>query len=228
MKKVKDNKPTFNDYLEWDVGSWKKAIELWISYLNQVKFNSDSTAIEIGGRRGGLSLFLAHDYSIHTTCSDLINPNEFAKPMHDKFGIGHLINYDSQNCLKISHPENTFDIIIFKSVIGALGSKELQQEAISEIYRCLKPGGCLLFAENGKSTFIHNYLRKKNNIWSSYWYYPSLSEINMFLNQFSICHVETYGFFAIFFRNQYLKSIAYFMDSLVTKIISNKNHSAKI
>jgi ubiquinone/menaquinone biosynthesis C-methylase UbiE len=217
--------PNLVDYFEWDVFTWARSIKCWNHFLNLNPLKPNSIALEIGGRRGGLSLYLAHEFAVNTICSDLFNPANLAQKLHLKYSVENLVTYDEQNCLNLSYADCSFDIIIFKSVIGALGSREAQEKAISEIYRCLKPGGVLLFAENGKSTWLHNFLRKKFNEWSAnYWYYPSLYEIKSYLSDFSKIEVHTNGFISIFFRNKYLKRIAEYLDILLVKITPSKFH----
>lgn len=218
-------KPTIEDYFEWDVNTWSRAINCWSECIKLYPIKSDSIALEIGGRSGGLSLYLANEFSIKTICSDLFNPDNFAKNFHSKFGVENLITYEEQNCLNLSYADCTFDFIIFKSVIGALGTCENQKIAISEMYRCLKPGGILLFAENGKSTIVHNLLRKKFNKWSAnYWYYPSIDELKFYLNNFSQVKIHSTGFISILFRNKNFKKIAEYLDVFLIKITPPNYH----
>jgi len=217
------NKPKLNDYFEWDVGTWSKAIVLWDKYLKLKIFKKDSIALEIGARGGGLSLYLAYNYNISVICSDLNDSFDNAKRLHQKFLKKNTIKYDSQNCLKLTFEDNSKDVFIFKSVIGALGNYENQEKAINEIYRVLKPGGVLLFAENGKSSALHNFLRKTFNKWSrGYWYYPTYNEMNTLLGDFKKIEIQTHGFLTCFFRNKYLKSFAEFIDFFLCIIISKK------
>ena len=218
-------KPSDIDYFEWDVQTWSLAIKCWDDYfkLNPVKPNS--IALEIGGRRGGLSLYLAYEKSLQTICSDLFNPKDIAQKLHIKYGVKNHVSYEAQNCLDLKFEDSSFDVIIFKSVLGALGSIENQRIAISEIYRCLKPGGVLLFAENAKSTIFHNFFRKLFNNWSAkYWYYPSNGEINSLLSGFSQVEIHTNGFIATFFRNKYLKKIAVLLDIFLVRVTPQDFH----
>ena len=213
-------KNVINDYFEWDVKTWSPALECWTDYLDQIPINPSYRALEIGGRRGGLSLFLSYQYSINVICSDLFDPKEISSQLHMEYGVEDFITYDIQNCMELKFEDSFFDVIIFKSVLGALGCYENQRIAMSEIYRVLKPGGALLFAENAKSTCVHNFLRKIFNSWSSkYWYYPTLSEMNSLLSSFSHVNILTSGFIATFFRNRYLKILAEKIDFLLVRII---------
>lgn len=217
--------PTNKDYFEWDVFTWSSAKICWDNYFSNNPLKPNAIALEIGGRSGGLSLYLAHSKSLNVVCSDLFNPKDMAQKLHLKYGVNDYVKYEAQNCLSLSFEDCTFDVIIFKSVIGALGSYDNQKLAISEIYRCLKPGGVLLFAENGRSTFLHSYLRVKFNKWSAnYWYYPTINEMNSYLSDFSSVDLHSNGFLSTFFRNKYLKKIAEILDILIVKITPSRFH----
>ena len=139
------NKRNIKIYFEWDTISWSKALLIWHKYL---KLNKGNYALEIGSRRGGLSLMLAKEYGMKVVCSDLKNPKETAKLLHQKHETKHKIQYEAVDCMRMGYKDNTFDIVLFKSVIGALGTYEKQSLAFQEILRVLKPGGVVLFAEN--------------------------------------------------------------------------------
>lgn len=222
MNKLFNDYSHLKKYFEWDVQIWGDALYLWRSELEKYKLAGDKSALEIGGRRGGLSYFLANEYQCNTICSDLQNPILTAKPLHSSYDQKLCISYEEQNCLNLTYPDNSFDIVIFKSVLGALGSIENQRIAISEIYRCLKPGGILCFAENLKSTSIHQYLRKWMNPWSSYWYYPSIEEFNSYLCDFSAVNIKTIGFTSLFVRNEKVKLVSSFFDKKIQSVIPNK------
>jgi SAM-dependent methyltransferase len=192
-------------YIEWDVNTWGRAIDVWREYLNGLSWNQPKLALELGGRRGGLSYFLATEYDCTTICSDLFDPVNTAKPLHETYGLINNIVYRRENCLNISMDNESVDIVIFKSVIGALGSKELQQRAINEIFRCLKPGGVLLFAENLSSTCFHRLLRKYLTPWNKYWYYPTKLEFESFLSNFGKVDIYTTGFISNLFPTESLK-----------------------
>lgn len=208
-------------YFEWDILIWCNALFVWRENLKILKPNQVKLALEIGGRRGGLSYFLANEFNCETICSDLHNPILSAKPLHDSCDSKLNIVYAEQNCLKLTYHDNLFDIVIFKSVIGAVGSQELQQQAINEMWRVLKPGGILCFAENLKSTFLHQLLRRLINPWSRYWYYPSIEEFNNYLNNFDKVNFKTVGFISLFVRNEKLKFVSVFIDKICQVIIPN-------
>ena len=122
--------------------------------------------------------------------------------------------------LKITGTLNSFDIVVFKSVIGALGSPEKQAKAISEIHRILKPGGVLLFAENLKGSWFHGLLRKLFVTWASYWYYPSISEMKSYLSIFKSIKYRSTGLLSCFIRNEGLRQYTSKLDAILEKLLS--------
>ena len=76
--------------------------------------------------------------------------------------------------------------IVFKTIIGGIGSNdnyEIQQKVFKEIYKALKPGGKLLFAENLVASKFHQQLRKKFVNWGNSWRYVSIKEMETFLSR---------------------------------------------
>jgi len=214
------NKRNKKLYFEWDTISWSRALLIWHKYL---KLNRGNYALEIGGRRGGLSLMLAKEYGMKVVCSDLKNPKETVKLLHQKHETNHKIQYDAVDCMRIGYKDNTFDIVIFKSVLGALGTYEKQSLAFQEILRVLKPGGVVLFAENLECSFFHIYLRRIFVSWSSYWRYPKLNDINLFLKNFNFVEINTTGFFATFARAKFIRTLLSYFDVVNDKILPKKN-----
>jgi ubiquinone/menaquinone biosynthesis C-methylase UbiE len=207
-------------YFEWDTISWARSLKIWNSYL---EINRNGNALEIGSRRGGLSLMLAKEYDMKVVCSDLHNPETTAYLLHQLYRTKHQISYSSVDCTQIPYRDHTFDVVIIKSVIGALGTFEKQQKAYNEIFRVLNPGGVLLFAENLEASLFHMHLRKKFNRWSEYWRYPKLTEMDQLLHKFHITHIVTTGFFATCVRNSFLKTLISYFDLVIEPFIPKKN-----
>jgi len=209
-----------NLYFEWDTISWSRAMNIWHKHL---ELNKGNHALEIGGRRGGLSLMLAKEYSMKVVCSDLNNSKKIAKSLHQKYETDHEIEYAVIDCMRMGYNDNTFDVVIFKSVIGALGTFENQSISFQEINRVLKPKGVLLFAENLECTIFHAYLRRIFNPWKSYWRYPKLNEINLFLKDFTFIEIKTTGFFACFSSFKFINIFLGYLDFVIDKILPKKN-----
>lgn len=196
-------------YFEWDVETWYRSMKLWDEHLADKK---GGRALEIGSRRGGLSLMLAELYSMSVVCSDLKNPMQTASELHDKSEVSENIEYASIDCTNIDFEDNLFDVVVFKSVIGALGNFDKQKQAINEMRRVLKPGGVLVFAENMSGSNLHMILRKKFISWSTYWRYLDVKDLELFFEPFDEWQYKFTGFFSIFSGNMRLKKFLSFFD----------------
>lgn len=206
-------------YFEWDVATWSKAKPYWDEALKQRNYK---TAIDIGSRRGGLSLYLAKEHQLNIICSDLNGPSSEAENLHKEYGVNDKISYAAVDCTKMPFENGQFDVVIFKSVIGALGSYELQKKAITEMHRVLKPGGVLLFAENLEASPLHMFLRKKLVKWSSYWRYPKHADMKELLSIFDSYKMETAGFISVFMPEGILKSIAAPIDKAICTLLPSR------
>ena len=204
------------DIIEWDVGNWSRALKLW-----EMEGGTDlkgCLALEIGGRNGGLSLWLALR-GARTICSDLNGPSPRAVLLHRRYGVADLVEYRAIDVLDIPYGEGTFDVVAFKSVVGDLGEKEKQRKAFGEIYRVLKPGGRLFFAENLRGSPIHMFLRSRFVSWGRSWRYLSLDDLEEFLSIFSRRRCETHGFLAALGRDERQRRFLSLLDSLISPIV---------
>ena len=83
-----------------------------------------------------------------------------------------------------------------------------------QIYEALKPGGYLVFSENIKATFMHNYFRRKYS--SKSWYYFDQRELlNLMNSNFNYINSKTNGFLACFGRNEKQKRLIGEIDEKV-------------
>ena len=203
--------------IQWDVATWIKALNFWDLNVNWEKVH---VCLELGGRQGGLSLWLALKNK-HVICSDLENVKQSAGPLHNAYGVEHLIEYKDIDATNIPY-KNHFDLIVFKSIIGGIAKDsgiETQQKVFEEIRKALKPGGILLFAENLVASPLHKFARKKFNKWGSYWRYITIQETKSFLKEYKSVHFNTTGFSAAFGRNETQRySLAKLDNMLLNKI----------
>ena len=58
-----------------------------------------------------------------------------AKKLHELNDVEMYVSYKEIDALDINLPDNSIDIVVFKSLIGALGCVDNQRRAIEEIYR---------------------------------------------------------------------------------------------
>lgn len=128
-----------NDILQWDVRSWAKALRFWES---RVRWDRMAAGLELGGRAGGLSLWMAKG-GLQVVCSDLENTAATAGPLHARRGVSPQITYRDIDATNIPY-EDHFDLIAFKSIIGGIGRDghiERQRAVFAQIHKALKPGG---------------------------------------------------------------------------------------
>jgi len=201
------------DIIQWDVQSWSKALTYWDQNIN---WNNIQNGLELGGRQGGLSLWLALK-GVTVVCSDLKAVKNSSKPLHERYDLNKFITYEDIDATDIPY-ENHFDIIVFKSIIGGIGKNnnyEIQLKVFKEIHKALKPGGKLLFAENLIASSFHQRLRKKFVNWGNSWRYVSIQEMKDFLVIFSFSDIKTTGILATFGRNENQRNLLSAMDKLV-------------
>lgn len=217
--------PQLEDYLQWDIYAWQKALKLWGKILKSRSITSGK-ALEIGSKDGGLSLFLAYNFDMNVICSDLNGTTEKAKLLHKIYNVQTKIKYTEEDATKLSFDSNTFDIIIFKSVLGSIGRDNnisKQKKAVNEMLRVLKSGGILLFAENCKASFLHTAMRKFFSKWASYWRYVNYDEMNEMLSEFSLKEIHTCGFLSAFVPGKFLKRIIAPVDNIFEKLVSKES-----
>ena len=209
------------DIIQWDIQSWSKALAFWDS---RVDWKTIQHGLELGGREGGLSLWLALK-GIATVCSDLKDVQATAQPLHTRYTVTAFIQYQDIDATAIPY-ENHFDVIVFKSILGGIGrndNRAIQQKVFDEIHKALKPGGKLLFAENLLASPIHQRLRKRFVNWGSAWRYVTITEMKEFLKGFSSVELKTTGVLATFGRNERQRSVLSTLDELILNKVSPSN-----
>ena len=213
-----------NDIIEWDIVNWSSALKFWDYHSKPI--TEKSLVLEIGSRNGGLSLYAAFK-GAKVICSDLHLPTMEAKSKHKKYGVSHLIKYKKIDATNIPY-NSSFDKIIFKSVLGGIGCnerKDLQRKAINEMYKALKIGGQLIFAENLIGSPFHQFLRSKFIKWGNTWRYISLDEMNEFLLPFSDVKYYSCGFLGALGRTENQSKFFGLLDkSIFNNIVSNTWH----
>jgi len=200
LSPVKTSAETIRTAFAWDVTNWSRAMDIWEQPLSQ---SGPLKALELGGREGGLSL-LAASFGHHVVCSDLENPESIAHSGHEQAGVSDRITYQAIDATQIPY-ENAFDLILFKSILGGIGRDnhpEKQAQTIASIYRALKPGGYLLFAENLRGSAMHRQLRKTFQPWGNSWRYLTQDELKSLLESFSKVKMSTTGLFGTLGRSE--------------------------
>jgi SAM-dependent methyltransferase len=221
MKNIRET-VKITDIIEWDKSNWAKALPFWEQYLrnenrtNETKLLKNKSVLELGGRRGGLSLWAA-SLGANVTCSDLENPEKIASPIHDEYPeLRKLIKYESVNALDI-HYENYFDVICFKSVLGGVTSlyEGADRKMLTQIHKALKNGGQLLFAENLTATSFHMWARKKLRNWGESWKYQCLENLYKLCSEYFDQEYRTVGFAGTFGLNENMKVFLGHIDTIL-------------
>lgn len=206
------------DIFQWEVRSWSNALPLWRNHLPEQR---PAKCLAIGERGGGLSLWLAGE-GLEVTCTDLRPFPPETRMLHERYGVADHIHYRQADATALPFAEASYDVVIFKSVIGALGAKGLQRQAIREMHRVLKPGGVLLFAENLHGSPVHGLLRRRFVSWSSYWrYLDPLSDRDLFA-PFQRLEEGTTGFIANLGRTERQRDVLARFDALIMPLIPRK------
>lgn len=209
------------DIIEWDVENWQHALFFWEKQLPDN--NQQLKCLELGGRSGGPSLWLASK-GYEVICSDLENPEENAKKLHSKYDLSGTIRYEAISATDVPY-KNELDIIVIKSIIGGIsrsGHDELQQKVIDECYKALKPGGKLLFAENLEASAFHRSARKKFTKWGGEWNYLKFKNVPQLFSHWKKVHFETVGFLATFGRSEKQRRFLGKIDKLLKPITPKK------
>jgi SAM-dependent methyltransferase len=185
-----------HDIVTWDVRTWSTAILFWESVLAKLAPVGPLRCLEIGAGPGGPSLWLAqqgHD----VLCTNWDATEAQARPLHARYGASG-ITYRDVDATRIPF-ENEFDLIVFKSVLGGVGSKSDQDSAMAGILRALKPGGTLIFAENLRGTFLHRAARAiAYKLRGTSWRYVTVKELAPHLAKYSTHEVRSTGFLSVF------------------------------
>ena len=197
------------DVIQWEVRNWGKTLDFWQPHLPVAE---GKKVLTLGERDGGLTLWFAKQ-GFDVTATDLKGLTDEGKALHERYGVSEKVNYRSADMLSLPFEDNSFDLVAFKSVLGALSEKERQKKALQEIYRVLKPQGKLLFAENLVGSAFHRGMRKRFVKWSSYWRYLNVKHDRDLFEDFSQFHYRTHGTLALFGRSEAQRNILGRLDS---------------
>ncbi|MBU1589058.1 MAG: class I SAM-dependent methyltransferase [Actinobacteria bacterium] len=181
------------DIVTWDVRTWSTAVLFWESVLPTGR---KLRCLELGAGPGGPSLWLALQ-GHEVLCTNWQNTEEQARPLHERYGVSG-IEYSDVDATRIPF-ENEFDLIVFKSVLGGVGTKADQDAAMRGIHRALKPGGTLIFAENLRATIFHRLARAiAYKVRGTSWRYVTIKELRPHLERYASHEVHATGFLSLF------------------------------
>jgi SAM-dependent methyltransferase len=213
------SRETLSDIIRWDVATWRYGLSFWEQRVGVFR---DKLGLEIGGHDGGLSLFLALN-GCRVVCSDVCGPTVLARQLHCKYGVSSLVSYERVDARQIPFPDEYFDLVVLKSVLGALGNGDdalaNQRQAVSEVRRVLKTGGQFLFAENMRGSPLHVLLRHTLVPWGRGWHYFSKEQIAGLLSDFTQVDLAFRGFAATFGRREWQRSALHIVDRLLVPLL---------
>lgn len=151
--------PPVSDIIGWDVRTWGRAVETWERALEALP-SGPLDALEVGAGPGGPSLWLALK-GHRVVTSNLGETERLARPLHERYGVADRIEYRDLDLTAGLPYRESFDVIVFKSVLGGLGSADpaLPGIALDEVLAALRPGGLVLWAENLRGNWVHRCAR---------------------------------------------------------------------
>lgn len=190
------------DSIGWDVSTWARALTFWSA---NTRLGPGSKVLEVGagGDNAGLSLWLA-DQGLDVTCSGLEPPSAAMRDRHRQYGVADRITYVSADVLTMPFV-GEFDLVVFKSVLGRVGADDhfnLQQHAVEQMYKALRPGGELWFAENAAGSLLHRAARRHFGAGRWQWRYVDLDELPALMAPFEDYLSMTFGLTAAFGRTE--------------------------
>jgi ubiquinone/menaquinone biosynthesis C-methylase UbiE len=207
-------KDELKDIIQWDVKNWKNALPFWSAHFD---IKAGMKVLAIGEREGGMSVYFAKK-GCEVVCSDYRELPSVTKEVHKSYGLEDQISYRTIDMRNIDFPDNTFDVVVFKSVLGSLEAKDGQDEAMNEMNRVLKKGGALLFAENAKGSNFHEYLRRKFIKWGENWRYVTKDDLKEWRSLFSKSFIKSYGSLGLFGRSEKQRSFLGSVDVAATPL----------
>lgn len=154
-------------------------------------------------------------------CTDLTDPKDLAGPLHLQYGVEDQIVYQALDVLKLD-AVNQYDIICFKSVLGGVGHDDhydAQEKMMENIYRALKPGGYLMFAENTTASALHRFFRRHFVPWGKSWRYITLAETQALCKKFSEVRQKSFGFLSAFGRSGRQRTFLGSVDALLDRFL---------
>ena len=184
--------------LGWDVASWRSALRFWRRYLPRGDESGSRCALELGcGRSGGLSLWLARE-GWQVVCSFYPTIHDVARQIHRDFGAASRIRYEVLDARDLPYAEQ-FDVVCYKSMLGGILRADPggAVAVVRAIWRALRPGGWLFFAENLPGTWWHRILRRRFGSLRDGWVYPRLEELIALHADFRPFHFTTFGLFGV-------------------------------
>ena len=198
---AKSRRLLLRDVIEWDVRSWSPCLDFWVPAIQRME-PASTRVLAVGERNGGISLWFALQ-GFNVICTDYGGPTAQACELHQKYKVSNRVSYADINLFSMPYPDESFDVVACKSVIGGLKlvrrdattrTLDNQSRAITEIHRVIKPAGYFLGAENLKGTWIHQKIRSWVKRGRVGWRHLSRAEIDHLFKNFEVLEQQSNGF----------------------------------
>ena len=215
------NKDLLKKYYEWDYIIWGQTYKSIL--MNIESLSRSKKVLEIGSRTGGLAqIFVDLGFS-NVTISD--------KGINKRVYPSNLVSLDNIKFLELDllddnlNFESQYDIIIMKSVLGALKSEEKQEKALNRIYRMLTNDGMFIIIENQSSGYLLTSIKKQFTSWGAYWKYRTMNEFLNILKTsgFKFVYFNTYGFLNFLFPERIRNFVGIFDIFFANSFVNKEN-----
>ncbi|MEW6217691.1 MAG: class I SAM-dependent methyltransferase [Candidatus Bipolaricaulota bacterium] len=203
------------DYVAWDAVNWSRALEYWRKHSSLLE-RENNLVIEAGAREGGVSHW-ALDLGLRVHCTDKEMPEALRRLVFQEAIAEERISFGAWDLL--DRPcDRKGDIVIVKSVLGALGKSddlEPQRRAIDNIYASLRSGGELWLAENLVGSPLHMLARKCFVPWGHKWHYFKPIEVLGLLQAFAKVELGLVGLAGAFGRTEWQRGVFGGLDRIL-------------
>ncbi|MBE8474522.1 class I SAM-dependent methyltransferase [Streptomyces justiciae] len=202
----------------WDAANWSRALAFWEQRTELRATGLKALEVGAGGAHGNLSLWLAAK-GFAVVCSGTEAPSDALRRCHAAHGVEDRIAYEAIDVLDIPYTAS-FDVIVFKSLLGVFGMRGgdavgLQRAAVGNIWRALRNGGELWFAEGARGSRLHAHLRSRFGWGRHGWRYVGLDEIGALLSPFDGTDIRAFGVLGLLGRSEVQRRALGTMDRLV-------------
>jgi ubiquinone/menaquinone biosynthesis C-methylase UbiE len=126
--------------------------------------------LELGCGGGRVGLGLVKDGYRNLTITDFSPVMvDITRGVFAEAGMDNAVPIEIANACQLTYPNQTWDGIIFAfNGLMCLRGREDRLQALSEIYRVLKPGGKFIFTANDREKGEHTELWKKESVLPGY------------------------------------------------------------
>lgn len=112
--------------------------------MEQGEFSADKKVLEVACNMGTTTIELAQRFGCQIVAIDLDEKAlDKARAHAEAAGVGHLIDFQKANAMKLPFEDESFDIVINEAML-TMQTEKGKNKCVEGYYRVLKPGGVLL------------------------------------------------------------------------------------